>query len=293
MFRVNPTYQLSTIVVVVFISFTLQVKYRPFMSEGEFVNVRKSLREKAELALDDEDLLPYRELHNRVGEIYNINLELLKREEGMGRKAAGGKFWDQALFNKREHDRRTRLEKYFFDVNSVEAILLGAIIVIALSGIMFESNQFTRRGFYWQGQLTLIMAFIVVFGSLGYYIMVLFHEFSPWKVDLGRFNRFFMRFDTESGGRAAGKQGANSLPPGKSLRALAVSHTAARDENGDDAEFDDVKLSSNALYASKQAEAHANAVILSRELEELKKQVAVAKKQNEELKRLKTDLEDD
>jgi len=64
-----------------------------------------------------------------------------------------------------------------------------------------------------------------------------------------------------------------------------------RDE--DDREFDEVQLSTNEYFTVHQHQAAAQAVILSRELEDLQKHLSIAKKQNEELVKLKKELEED
>jgi len=260
MFRDNPTFQLAVILLVVFGSFTLQVRYRPFLSHGEYVTVRRELQTLADRALEDEDYLHYREVHNRVGQCYRANLDIMKREAGMGRKKAGGAFWVDAGQKLVINDERTRLQKYFFDVNSVEAILLGAIIIVSLSGIMFQSDEFdSSSGDYWMGQLVLVVVFIVVFGSLTYYVVVLIHEFSPFKFNCGRFSQYFMKLETKR------VQGA-------------------------DVEFDDIKLVNNAYFEDRAPNLMAKSAVLERELEDLRGKVNVARRQNDELKTLKEEL---
>jgi len=87
----------------------------------------------------------------------------------------GGDFWEFALEKKKMHDDRSLVHRYFFDLNAVEAILLASITVISLSGIMFESGQFTTRpDLYWTGQMTTALVFILLFGTLAYYLAVSF-----------------------------------------------------------------------------------------------------------------------
>jgi hypothetical protein len=123
--------------------------------------------------------LHYRDLSRRMAESQHT-LNRIMRADKATRKKAGGDFWDAALTEKLAHDERSRVEKYFFDLNAVEAILLGSIIIIALSGIMFESGRFTTRpDLLWTGQMTTVLVFILLFGTLFYYLLVFINELFP------------------------------------------------------------------------------------------------------------------
>src|SRR5262249_48231228 len=95
MFRGNATFQLAVILVVIFTSFTLQVRYRPFLSAGEYAVVRSELLDKANRATEDDTLLHYSKLHAKVGESYNADVAF-KAKDNMGRHKVGGAFWGDA-----------------------------------------------------------------------------------------------------------------------------------------------------------------------------------------------------
>jgi hypothetical protein len=63
----------------------------------------------------------------------------------------GAGFWEESTAAARAHDKRSATEKYFFDLNALEATLLGCLIVICLCGIMFESGRIqSRTDLSWQ-----------------------------------------------------------------------------------------------------------------------------------------------
>ena len=70
-------------------------------------------------------------------------------------------------------------QKYFWDYNTVEQILLACAILVCLSGIMFESDRFKNDKFgkfSWQRELiTWCILFVVIF-SIIYYTIVLVSE---------------------------------------------------------------------------------------------------------------------
>ena len=194
MFRGNPAFQLAVILIVIFTSFTLQVSVRPYMSPGEFPVVVKELNDNSKLA--DEDPERYgkdREMYRKVGECMRIQAEMARKER-MHRHKMGAGFWDASKDQARAHDARSATEKYFFDVNAVEATLLGCCIIISLSGIMFQSGEYvTRPDLAWQGNFIIALCFVVIFGSIVYYLLVFVnelwpHQFAKWC------GRIFLRY---------------------------------------------------------------------------------------------------
>ena len=69
--------------------------------------------------------------------------------------------------------------EYFWDYNTVEQVLLTCLIVICLSGIMFESDRFQAGGttaFMWQRDLITWLVIFVLLFSIIYYTIVLISE---------------------------------------------------------------------------------------------------------------------
>jgi len=263
MFRGNPSFQLAVILVVLFISFTLQVNLRPYMSPGEFPVVVKELHDNSKKADEEpEDYSIYRDLFRKVSESMRIQAEIIRKEK-MVRHKMGAGFWEESRQAAREHDRRSVAEKYFFDLNAVEAVLLGATIIIALAGIMFESGRFqtTRSDIAWQGNLVVVLVFIVLFASLAYYALVFINEL--WPVTFARYcGRCFLKYQNDG----------------------------VSNEDIDKMKDNDIVLDANPLFAATGPVGDKSKSI-QKEIEASKDALALAKRQNEELKRLKAELE--
>ncbi|KAH9252082.1 hypothetical protein BASA81_010064 [Batrachochytrium salamandrivorans] len=263
MFRGNPSFQLAVVLIVLFVSFTLQVSIRPYMSPGEYPVVVKELNDNSKKA--DEDLERYakdREMYRKVGECMRIQAELMRKEK-MHRHKMGAGFWEESKAAAREHDQRSATEKYFFDLNAVESTLLGCLIIISLSGIMFESGRFQsgRPDLEWQGSLVIALVFIVLFGSLAYYVLVLINE--VWPHRFARYcGRFFLRYQNEG----------------------------LSQEDMDRMKDNELKLDANPLFAA-DGPIGDKSKSLMKEIESSKSALALAKRQNDELKRLKAELE--
>jgi len=230
---------------VLFAAFTVHVRHRPYMGKGDEVSVIADLEAKAAAALEDESLLPMREIN---------------------RNKLGAEFWEDASRKAKINSKKSLADKYFFDLNAVEAILMGALILISVAGIMFDSNYYQQRAINvseedvaWQYQLVIIVTFVVLVGSLIYFIMVLCNELFP-----RRFaqicGKLVLRYKTDT---VAGQ---------------------------DPRDAQNIVLDVNPLLSMGQTKQDQTAVIMERELESMKMQIQVAKKQNEELRRLRDEL---
>ena len=58
LFRGNSTFQLSVILLVLFVGFCVHLHYRPYLSTGEHSIVRKELDEKADKGAEDAEFRP-------------------------------------------------------------------------------------------------------------------------------------------------------------------------------------------------------------------------------------------
>jgi len=263
MFRGNPSFQLAVILVVLFVSFTLQVSLRPYMSPGEFPVVIKELHDNSKKADEEpEEYSIYRDLFRKVSESMRVQAEIIRKEK-MVRHKMGAGFWEESRQAAREHDRRSVAEKYFFDLNAVEAVLLGATIIIALAVIMFESGRFqtTRSDIAWQGNLVVVLVFIVLFSSLLYYVLVFVNEL--WPMTFARYcGRLFLKYQNDG----------------------------VTNEELDKMQDNDIVLDANPLFAANGPVGDKSKSI-QKEIEASKEALALAKRQNEELKRLKAELE--
>ena len=87
-------------------------------------------------------------------------------------------------------------EKYFFDYNTVELVLLGCAIVVCASGIMFTTGQFddARTDTLWQRDLIGTVVMLIVGMSLLYYFIVVISELCSDEKGCGCINKLVKCF---------------------------------------------------------------------------------------------------
>jgi hypothetical protein len=123
-FRLNPQFQLAMMLLVLFLAYSLQVKFNPYMSPADHGAIVASHLQKAATG----DLI-----HSRLHAV----LETIRVRQG--KKPAGfklrlffeGRFQAAALFG--------WVGQWLFDYNVVEAILLFSAVLVCLMGIMFSA----------------------------------------------------------------------------------------------------------------------------------------------------------
>lgn len=158
MFNRNPGFQLSIALLVMFVSYAAQVRYVPYMSPSEMTEVLYDHERKA----DEGDLR-----HMRLR-------EALATSATRGRKKATGTSLLAAA--KKREEENASVASFFWNYNTVEAVLLGCAVLVTLSGVMFESNRFQSE--YYQAQRDAITYFVlfIIFASIVYFFIVLGSE---------------------------------------------------------------------------------------------------------------------
>ena len=185
-FRANPGFQLSFVLLILFASYVLQVKHRPYMSSSERMLVLEEHMMKVIMAgeLEAEGLKIPGTLkrHQIFAEHLRVAKEAKENEDRQSKRDRRRKMKSLDTIAKDMEDEEKRDKNagsYFFDYNTVEQYLLASLILICLSGIMFESDRFgsdsagaTNSHFEWQRELITVMVFTVIALSLFYYCMV-------------------------------------------------------------------------------------------------------------------------
>ena len=198
-FRANVAFLLSCVLMVLFASYVLQIKHKPYMSTVEREEVKLTHRMKAQQA---EELLSLAStvgihiptdamLHHELAKSIKRLKEAIALSKQRERKQSIRNLESAAKITARNAKLKKdeRLKDYYFDYNTVEQVLIMCSIVLSLVAIMFESSQFyvTDRtsgisklstdpetmAYY---NIILVMASIVLFGSLLYYLTVLVAE---------------------------------------------------------------------------------------------------------------------
>lgn len=143
--------QLAVVLLVMFIAYALQVRYRPYLSPSERNDV---LREHVYKSLRGG-------LHARLA-------ERVKAAEAHGKKAARNTKMTASKESGPGVMFANAILAYFFNYNTVEMTLLFCCVLIALGGIMFESDRFQDASFQSQKDFITAILIIVIIGSVIY-----------------------------------------------------------------------------------------------------------------------------
>merc|ERR1711968_158964 len=158
LFKRNPMFQLAVALIILFVCFTLQVLYRPFMSMEERADVVK-LASKRDFDRGHK-MLRKMAAFGDTAEIEQAKKRLAMEEQAQLTVARS----------------LTKSAKYFVNYNDVEAVFLICAIFICVSGIMFASGYFENEYYKAQGVVLQVVAFSVIIGSILYYAFVLGKE---------------------------------------------------------------------------------------------------------------------
>ena len=198
LFRRNIAFMLACVILILFASYVMQVRNRPYMSTVERVAVKEAHRLKAaaaEIQLTQHfannngdnttfkipsDLRLHHELNQAIiGLRDSIQRSQVRRRYSIKNLEAASK----------EIKKKPVVQDYYFDYNTVEQVLIMCCIFLCLVAIMFESGQFyetdpitgiqvlktdsTTNAFY---NTVLAIGAIVLIGSLIYYTIVFMAE---------------------------------------------------------------------------------------------------------------------
>jgi len=170
-FRSNPGFQLAFVLLVLFLSYILQVQNQPFMStvqrnETIRIHKHKTYVEKNPVHIS---------IQAKIDAALNYVNKRHRNEAHKDRRVKYGA--DGHMIN--HHARAGKSREYFWDYNTVEQMLLACLIFICVSGIMFESDRFQEGGttaFLWQRDLITWLVICVLLFSIIYYCTVLISE---------------------------------------------------------------------------------------------------------------------
>ena len=135
MFRGNPAFQLSIVLLVLFVSFVSQVLNRPYMSSGERHSVLKGLDSLVERAIQERSLAEYVDINRKVQANIKMATELNRKKKTAKYKGSKG-MWGRMSMDMSERqahmqeNKSKRVVAYFFDYNTVEMILLVSRLLV-------------------------------------------------------------------------------------------------------------------------------------------------------------------
>lgn len=148
---------------VLFIAYALQVRYRPYLSPSE----------KGEVIRDHV----YRSLH---GGVHQHLASLVREAEAHGRKVARNTRMTAAVKRPTSIVMVSAVLQYFFNYNTVEMVLLFCCILVTLAGIMFDSDRFQDSTFNSQKDVITAIVILVIVASIVYCTSLPLHLRSPF-----------------------------------------------------------------------------------------------------------------
>ena len=186
MFRANPGFQLSLILLVLFSAYVVQVKHQPYMSTAQRKEVILDHQEKAK---NGHPL--HVGLAARIAEAVAIakggGANNIQRSKQFSLGSESTMRRDEQVENAKRRKAKKQKREYFWDYNTVEQVLLSCGIFVCLSGVMFESDRFTadegkvgnepgKATFEWQREVIVYAVMAVVIFSFVFYFSIFFSE---------------------------------------------------------------------------------------------------------------------
>jgi hypothetical protein len=173
LFHINATMQLSMILLVIFISYTLQVKHDPYLSRADYEDIVGDMDPEYYQSL----VGPYGTCPQPKGIGYDKLLEEAQSRTVSSRlslSTAIEKMRDKGFTREDLKAGGEEVLKALFNYNTVESTLLFCAILVCLFGIMFASGFMEPGDILYErlGELTLTVIFI----SLSYYFIVVWSE---------------------------------------------------------------------------------------------------------------------
>ena len=176
-FRTNPGFMLASVVLILFIAFSLQTRHSPYMSASQRLIVLAEHSIKAESG---------DRIHLQIqNSIEHINK--LQRQKKAGSASRTHQRLDDIGGSLKKKDKtELKSKKFFFDYNTVELALLFCAVLICLAGVMFESDRFkavdgtgTLR-YGWQRDMVTYLVIFIVFCSFVYLFIVMLNEMTGY-----------------------------------------------------------------------------------------------------------------
>merc|ERR1711881_53972 len=163
LFRRNVAFLLSCNLLVLFASYVLQVRNKPYMSQVERADVIVAHRAKvvdAELAVQaamrkvDGPIISENDAKKQINADLRLHLDIaegitrIKKEmrRKLEQRRSGvithARMSDALAAFQSQKGKKERIFDYYFDYNTVEQVLIMCSIFLSLVAIMFESGQF-------------------------------------------------------------------------------------------------------------------------------------------------------
>jgi len=241
LFRTNTIFMLSVTMLVLFMAYVLQVRHGPYMSMSEYDDVSKAHKGQVD---ELYATLPKRAVY----EMTSTRRKLIKFGEKMSSIEA-------------QNLRMLGHHAFFNDYNTVESVLLCSAVVVALSGIMFDSGQLSRG----LKEFVTIVVILIVVATIVYFAWVLITEvwiaffpgtpilwcYDPWSKEEAATEDMELHdaFEVSAGGKHATTGGGDDGAAQKQfqLENAVLAETVAMQQN----EIAQLKKANKALELAK------------------------------------------
>lgn len=176
MFADAADFQMAFVLLVLFISYTMQVYFRPYLSRDEFKKTAEEWRAQAEAGKRDPTAraLHY-EIQSAFDDIARVSTDL-ERALNIDRVAGAGASLSSAATagrgSKSAMDLLGSTFKNLMNYNTVATFLLASSILVCLAGIMFESGRLDRDGSEASRDAVTGVALAFIFVTLIYFMVV-------------------------------------------------------------------------------------------------------------------------
>ena len=162
MFRRTPSFQMAMAFVILFFSFTMQVRHNPYMSMSERRGIILHHKSKAKEG---------NKKHQAIAAAYqaalrNSNARQRRRQVNMESVSAA---------------KSTLGQDYLFDYNTMEAVLLSCGCFVCLSGIMFQTGDPNSDIYSAQRDaLTVLVGFVIITSMVYFFTVFGFEVYSTF-----------------------------------------------------------------------------------------------------------------
>jgi hypothetical protein len=175
-FRTNPGFMLASVVLILFVSFSLQTRHSPYMSASQ----RQLVLAEHSIKAESGDHMHLR-IRNNIEHVKN---QVKRKKSANTQKKARMKFTSTGvdMGKKKVEDK---VVQFFFDYNTVEQFLLFCAVLVCLAGVMFESDRFKEDDngdlrYSWQRDMVTFFVAFIVMTSLLYILIVVLNELTGW-----------------------------------------------------------------------------------------------------------------
>lgn len=214
MFADAPDFQMAFVLFVLFVNYTLQVYFSPYMSRNRYKPVAKAFLKRADEELTalkmagktrsvlSADPLKDRPLRVQVADdfkrVCHENSNTLGIAAGFTSDSASASVVQAAEV--RDEDVMGVLRSGFFDYNVVATTLMASATLVTLGGIMFESGRLNLEGAEASRDAITYVVLIIIFASLAYFTVVFGFEMFYACNQEGFVRRAKLRAQTGMGG---------------------------------------------------------------------------------------------